>query len=96
MSEVHQPPEGDQGTDPSTTKPATIRWDNPSNIRKWLGDLRDQVLDALAAGEDATRRPKRRFFSRYEAKRRLRHAEESILALIEAAERDLPPKELEQ
>lgn len=47
---------------------------NPEEVRAFLGAVRDLALDAVAAGEDATRLPRRRLFSRYEARRRIREA----------------------
>jgi hypothetical protein len=95
MSDVHQFPAGDQVTGPSASKPVPLRWNDVAGLREWLGDLRNQVLDVLAAGEDATRRPRKRMFSRYEANRRLRAAERAILCLLAAAERGLPSEETE-
>jgi len=56
---------------------------------RWLADLRDQIADAIALGDDATRRPKKRFFARSEARRRLHAAERAIASLLLAAERGL-------
>ena len=69
--------------------PKALDFTNRNEVRAWLHDLREQVLDATAAGEDATRRPKKRVFSRAEARRRIREAEKNLLALLEAAERGL-------
>lgn len=67
-----------------------VDFTNPEEVRAFLGALRDLALDAIAAGEDATRLPRRRMFSRYEARRRIREAETALLALVEGAERELP------
>jgi hypothetical protein len=58
---------------------------DPAEVRALLGAVRDQALDAIAAGKDATREPKKRMFSRHEAQRLILEAERSILALIEPA-----------
>lgn len=86
MSDVQRPADGGQPPDPSA--PLPIRWDDPSQRRRWLSGLRDRALDGLVAGEDATRRVKKRFFSRHEARRRLREAKAALLAQLAAAERD--------
>src|SRR5262245_4547479 len=97
MKDVPDAPVRGKGTAPSSRppEPAPLRWDDPTACRRWLAALRDQVADALALGDDATRRPKRRFFARSEARRRLHAAERAIASLLGAAERGLssPPSE---
>jgi hypothetical protein len=91
MKDVPDAPTRGQGTAPSSAQPepTPLRWDDPAERRRWLADLRDQIADAVALGDDATRRPKKRFFARSEARRRL-HATERVLAsLLLAAERGL-------
>ena len=91
MTTLSKATEGGQGTAPSSTSEARpLRWDDPIVMRQWLTLLRAQALDAIAAGEDATRTPRKRFFSRFEARRQLHKAEESLLALLQAAEQALP------
>jgi hypothetical protein len=63
---------------------------DPAEVRALLGAVRDQALDAIAAGKDATREPKKRMFSRHEAQRLILEAEGAILALIEPAMTALP------
>jgi hypothetical protein len=83
--------EGGQGTAPSSAPAARpLRWDDPLVMRQWLIQLRAQALDVVAIGEDATKAPRKRFFSRHEARRQLRKAERSLLALLYAAEQALP------
>ncbi|MEO7331597.1 MAG: hypothetical protein ABI193_23685, partial [Minicystis sp.] len=55
-----------------------------------LSFLREHVLDAIAAGEDASKRPRERVFSRHEVQRRLAEEERVIVALLDAAARGLP------
>lgn len=88
MHQVQRPADGGQ-VDESIRKAPALRWSDPVDARRWLYALREQALDALAAGEDATRSPRRRFFSRHEARRRIRAAEGAITKLFEAAERGL-------
>lgn len=70
--------------------PPPLRWDDPERARAWLANLRAQLLDALAAGEDAVRPLHRRVLSRAEAGRKLRAAKRALLALVHAAEAGLP------
>lgn len=67
----------------------SLRWEDPNRVRTWLKTLREQIDNALAAGEDATRQPRRRVLSRAEARRKLRAASTSIDDLFEVAERAL-------
>ena len=91
MTILSKASEGGQGTALSSTPEARpLRWDDPLVMRQWLTQLRAQALDAIAIGEDATRTPRQRFFSRHEARRQLRKAERSLLALLHAAEQALP------
>ena len=66
MKDVPDAPARGQGTDPSSVQPepAPLRWDDPEACRRWLADLGDQIADAVALDDDATRRPKKRFFAR--------------------------------
>ena len=75
------------------TPPPPLRWDDADRARAWVTDLREQILDALAAGEDAARPARRRVLSRAEAGRKLRAAKRSILALLDAAEAGLPARQ---
>lgn len=74
-----------------------FRWDDPEDVKRWISALRSAVHDALAAGEDATRRLSERVLSRAEARRKLREAEKRIDSLLDVAESvaptavDLPP-----
>jgi hypothetical protein len=93
MPDVHDAPMKGKGRDPSSTcpEPPPVHWDDPTQIAGWLSALHAQIQDALALGDDATRRPRRRFFARSEARRRLRAAERAIASLIGAAQRGLAP-----
>ena len=87
MKDVPDAPTRGKGTAPSSTlpEPAPLRWDDPAERRRWLADLCDQIADAVALGDDATRRPKKRFFARGEARRRLHAAERALASLLLAA-----------
>ena len=61
------------------------RWDDPSEVLAWLQALRDALIDAVAAGEDAARRPSERMFSRAEVRRRIAEAEQAALVMIDAS-----------
>jgi len=71
--------------------PATVDLCNPIQARAWLTALRATVLDGMAAGEDATRRPKKRMFSRFEVRRRIDEASAGAQAMLDAAERGRAP-----
>src|SRR4051812_12410679 len=88
MNQVQRPAAGGQ-VDASIRKATSLRWSDPVEARRWLFALREQMLDAIATGEDATRAPRRRIFSRHEARRRIRVAERALTRLFEAAERGL-------
>jgi hypothetical protein len=60
---------------------------DPAMVRAWLAALRTQVADALAAGEDATRRPSRRRLGRQTARRTLQEASRAVEQLLEVADR---------
>jgi hypothetical protein len=94
MNQVQRPAEGGQ-VDASIRKATSLCWSDPVEARRWLYALREQTLDAFATGEDATRAPRRRMFSRHEARRRIRAAEEAITRLLAAAERGLEPSKNE-
>jgi hypothetical protein len=75
-----------------STDPAALPLDDPAAVRTWLGHLREHVLDATAAADDITRPTKnKRVLSRGEARRTIRAARRTILALLDFAERSLPP-----
>ena len=78
------PSEGQDGA-----SPGIVDLRDPAQARAWLTLLRNTVRDGTAAGEDATRRPRKRMFSRFEARRRIRESLQSTLTMIEVAERVL-------
>jgi hypothetical protein len=88
MNQVQRPADGGQ-VDASVRKATSLRWSDPVEARQWLFALREQTLDAIATGEDSTRAPRRRLFSRHEARRRIHAAEAAIGRLFAAAERGL-------
>lgn len=87
MSSVPKPPTGGERPPLSSFRP-----DDPIALRAWLADLRAHVLDAVAAGEDATRKPSARVLSRAESRRKLQEAERALLRMIEAAESSTPQR----
>lgn len=72
-------------TEPPEIKPLVLA--DPATVRVWLEELRTQVADALAAGEDATRRPSRRRLGRLTARRTLQEASRAVEELLEVADR---------
>jgi hypothetical protein len=85
MPEVHHPPSGGKGGDPPAARP--IDWSNRDEVRAWLADLRAQVDDAVAAGEDATRPPGRRELGRRAARRAILQAGRALEQILTVAER---------
>ena len=65
---------------------AALPWEDPAEIRAWLGALREQTLDLATAAEEATRRLGERVLSRGEARRRIEAADHAIEDLLEAAD----------
>lgn len=82
----------DKETHSSKNPGTSLAWEDPTQARAWFTTLRDQVLDALAAGEDATRPLRERVLSRAEARRKILAADKNITSLLAAAERGLPPE----
>jgi hypothetical protein len=66
---------------------AALLWEDPGEIRAWLGALREQTRDLASAAEDATRRLGERVLSRGEARRRIEAASHAVEDLLQAAER---------
>jgi hypothetical protein len=78
--------------DTLSTDPTALRLDDPTAVRTWLSHLREHALDTIAAADDITRPTKsKRVRSRGEARRTIRAAGRTILALLDFAERSLPP-----
>jgi hypothetical protein len=93
MSRVSERPSGAKSVDPSIDPPLPpLAFDDASGVRAWLSFLREHILDAIAAGEDAARPPSQRMFSRHEVRRRLANEERVLLGLVEAGERGLAPR----
>jgi hypothetical protein len=67
-----------------------VDWSDPVDVRLWIAALRVQVQDLVAAGDDATRAPKRRILSRAESRRRVMLADRAAEALLAAGEKSLP------
>lgn len=57
--------------------------------RAWLADLRAQIDDVMAAGEDATRPPGRRALGRAVARNAITEGRHALTRLLAAAERGL-------
>ncbi len=67
-----------------------VDWSDPADVRLWIQALRVQLGDLVAAGDDATRHPKRRILSRAESRRRVHLADRAAEALLVAGEKSLP------
>lgn len=66
-----------------------VDWNDPTDVRLWIAALRVQLQDLVAAGDDATRHPKRRILSRAEFRRRVQLADRAAEALLVAGEKSL-------
>jgi hypothetical protein len=84
----------DNDTGPTSGRFPTsrVRWEDPERVGVWLKALREQIDNAVAAGEDATRRCRKRVLSRAEARRKLRDANTRLDELLAMAESALDPK----
>jgi hypothetical protein len=90
MPSLSERPPGANADHPSTDPPA-LAWEDPVARRTWLTHVREHVLDAVAAADDITRPAKtKRIRSRGEARRTVRAAGRTLLAL-HFAEQGLPP-----
>ena len=67
-----------------------VDWSDPTDVRLWIQAIRVQVQDLVAAGDDATRAPRRRILSRAESRRRVLLADRAAEALLSAGEKSLP------
>jgi hypothetical protein len=90
MTEVHHRPSGGKGADPSTARPdqkqlEPVNFADPAAVRVWVSDLRAQISDAVATGEDALRPLGSRRLGRWTARRTLREASVAIEQLLAAA-----------
>jgi hypothetical protein len=91
MPSLSERPPGANAEHPSTDPPA-LAWEDPVARRTWLTHVREHVLDAVAAADDITRPAKtKRIRSRGEARRTVHAAGRTLLALLDFAERSLPP-----
>lgn len=66
-----------------------VDWTDPADVKLWIQAIRVQVQDLVAAGDDATRHPKRRILSRAESRRRVHLADRAAEALLAAGEKSL-------
>jgi len=95
VTQISERPSGAKPSDPSIDLPLLpLAFDDAPAVRAWLSFLREHILDALAAGEDAARSPRERMFSRHEVRRRLASEERVLLGLVDAGERALPARAL--
>lgn len=69
-------------------------WNKPEEVLAWLALVRDHILDAVAAGDDATRPISKRVLSRAEARRKIYRAEKDLVRLLAAAKRGVPSAEI--
>jgi hypothetical protein len=90
MAEVHPRRGRRKGGDPSvarrkpTVKPVNLA--DPAEAAGWLAQLREQIADAVAAGDDATRPLGQRDLGRRAARRAILDAGAALEAMLDAAE----------
>ena len=60
-------------------------------VRTWLDHLREQIEDAVAAGEAATRPTRLRTLGALTARQHLLEAQHALRCLMEAAEQGMKP-----
>ena len=84
--------EGYEASETATAPPSEEPIDLTSlpTRRTWLMLVRHQALDAIAAGEDAARRPSKRVLSRAEVNRKIEIGLRNFERLIDAAEKAIP------
>ena len=73
---------------------APLDFEDPAQVRTWLDDLRTQIEDAVAAGEDATRPTRLRALGAMTARQHLLDAQHALRCLMEAAEQGMKPGRL--
>lgn len=66
-----------------------VDFSNPNDVREWLGSLRSTVEDLYSIGHEATKRPRKRVLSRFEARRQLEEAMQVAKSVLAAGERSL-------
>ena len=89
MPEVHQAPSGGKGGDPPAAHPLDLS--DPAAVRAWLAHLREQIEDAVAAGEDATRPPGKRELGRRSARRMIVQARRALRGILAMAAKAVEP-----
>lgn len=80
MTELHQAAAGGKGADP-------LDFSDREAVRAWLTELRMQIDEVVAAGEDATRPPGERALGRAAARRAILEARTALGQILSAAER---------
>jgi hypothetical protein len=67
-------------------EPEPLNFADPTAVRAWITDMRNQIEDATSAGEDATRPLGQRRLGRMMARRMVVEARDAGLSLLRAAE----------
>jgi hypothetical protein len=68
--------------DPAAPPPPTLDWTDHAAVEAWARDLCTQMRDALSAGEDATRPPRKRELGQRAARRLIRQAEKNLAGAL--------------
>ena len=80
MTEVHQAAAGGKGA-------VALDFSDREAVRAWLTELRTQIDEVVAAGEDATRPPGERALGRATARGAILAARNALGQMLAAAER---------
>jgi hypothetical protein len=67
-----------------------LAWSDAATCAAWLAGVRSEIEDLHALADDATRMPRRRMFSRHEARRRIAEAKAGLDGALAYAARGLP------
>lgn len=91
MAEVHPRRRRRKGGDPSVAALKPVNLADAAEASAWLAQLREQIDDAVAAGDDATRPPGQRDLGRRSARRAILEAGRSLRELLHAVKRGVSP-----
>ena len=79
MTDVHEAAAGGKGPDP-------LDFGDSEAVRAWLRELRTQIDEVTAAGEDATRPPGQRALGRAGTRRAILDAQRAIEQMLAATD----------
>jgi len=80
------PPPPEEGAMPARLEVDLM---DPEEARVWLTELRSSIEDIYSIGYEATKRPRKRVLSRFEARRQLEEVKHGLDQILAAARRGL-------